>query len=144
MRPVQGFATYRCYHARGCGTASPRLTSSTTPFPSRAAYWRSWRGTSHSASSCNIWCTYPSIRLRAIRFRALRPRTERPQDGCTLRLVVHYRNMVDMVSDLASSNLVPTWFAHILGFSIRRTQIRAISVLSLASSSVLFFSAILI
>ncbi len=33
-----GFATSRCYHDRGCGTASPRLTNPTMPFPLRGPH----------------------------------------------------------------------------------------------------------
>ncbi|KAJ4988406.1 hypothetical protein SVAN01_06023 [Stagonosporopsis vannaccii] len=140
MRLEPGFATWRCYHARGCGTASPRLTSSTTLLPSRASYWRSRKGTSHSALLCDLWCICSSICLAAVRFGASLCRAPGPQRSGTLLSVVHYRNMVDVVSDLASSNLVQHG-ERTSGISIRRTQIRALSVVTLAASSVLSISA---
>jgi len=35
---TRGFATSRCYHGRGCGTASPRLTNPTTPVSLRGPH----------------------------------------------------------------------------------------------------------
>ncbi|KAF2849655.1 hypothetical protein T440DRAFT_122960, partial [Plenodomus tracheiphilus IPT5] len=68
----QGFATWRCYHGRGCGTASPRLTSSTTLLGLRASYWGEQRGTTHAALSCNAACIFRSICTAAVRFRPRR------------------------------------------------------------------------
>jgi hypothetical protein len=49
----QGFATWPCYRDRGCGTLSPRLTSSTTLCPLRASWREGSRSPPRMASSCN-------------------------------------------------------------------------------------------
>jgi hypothetical protein len=130
----QGFATWPCYRDRGCGTLSPRLTSSTTLCPLRASWREGSRGTPRAASLCNAAALLDCL-CGGIRFRTSPSRAARRRDGCILIAVVHYRIWWSWTQLWSQSKLIWLSVKYLWKLSIRRTQVRASSGFTLAYQS---------
>jgi hypothetical protein len=131
---TRGFATSRCYHDRGCGTASPRLTNPTMSFPLREPRIGRVRATPQPAWPCyhqvhlllHLYSTRP-LSLQSVQYTKTARRLHAAA-CCTLP------RLVEMHSALPVAKVYSPLGPASPRVSIRRTTIRVISVLAVATS----------